>query len=286
LKAIILSGGTGSRLFPLTVSSSKQLLPVYDKPMIYYPLWLLIDGGLWGIKIQYAVQEEPKGLPYAFTIARDVKFLDDEPCVLMLGDNILHGCTMSLDVCDVIEQALEKGKKFKGMQLFAVRVRDSHKYGVVRFDHRTGENIVESQDITHVVEKPEGSANEWAAIGLYLVDREAAGVAQWQKPGKRKETEILDVFQWYCMNNGGSVNLLEQGTAWFDAGEPDELLSAAQYVQAIQQRQGTCIGCLEEVALLREWIEPEHALAQVEMYPTEYGDYVRRIAEACKEGDF
>lgn len=310
MKAIILSGGTGSRLFPLTTSSSKQLLPVYDKPMIYYPLWLLMhceirdfliittpyhlaqykellgNGSQWGIKIQYAVQDEPKGLPYAFTIAYDAKFIDDEPCVLMLGDNILDGCTIAADVCLVIEEALVQKKKFKGMQMFAVRVRDSHKYGVIRFDERTGENIVVASDITEIIEKPEGSHHEWAAIGLYLVDRKAASVATCLKPSDRKETEILDVFKWYCKEREGHVNLLDRGTAWFDAGEPDELLNAAQYMQVTQKRQGTHTGCLEEVALLREWIDPADAIAQVADYPTEYGNYVRRIAAAVEAGDF
>ena len=287
-KGIILAGGAGTRLHPLTLVTSKQLLPVYDKPMIYYPLSTLMlagirdiliittpeqgpafqallgDGSRWGIAIHYATQPKPEGLAQAFTIGAD--FVGDDPSCLVLGDNIIygHGLTERLHIANVRET---------GATVFAYHVEDPERYGVVAFD-RTGR-------ATSIEEKPKQPKSDWAVIGLYFYDGTAVERARALKPSARGEYEITDLNNTYLTEGALDVVSLGRGFAWFDAGTHDSLIEAAEFVQLIQGRQRQLIASPEEIAYALGWIDAED-LARLahDLGKTEYGRTLAQIAEA------
>jgi glucose-1-phosphate thymidylyltransferase len=284
-KGIILAGGAGSRLYPATLGqNSKQLLPVYDKPMIYYPISLLmlagvreiliitspdymrnltslIEGGSqWGLDVHFARQREPRGLPQAYTIAKH--WLGGGPSVLVLGDNIFHGHGMP-------DQLSEHVRRPHGATVFTKPMPQSHKYGVLRKDKLPWK----------VVEKPEGSHHEPVVTGLYVMDGSAPEIAEGLEPSARGELEIADLLNHYADGANLQEEQLGRGIAWFDAGNPAELLETSLYVKAIQDRQGAQIACLEEIALNQGWITREEARESVQGIPGEYGDYVRRLVD-------
>ncbi|MBU6338794.1 MAG: glucose-1-phosphate thymidylyltransferase RfbA [Rickettsiales bacterium] len=271
MKGIILAGGSGTRLAPLTNIISKQLLPVYDKPMICYPLSSLMgigikeiliistpqdtpniekflgDGSDYGIKLSYAVQDQPKGIAEAFLIGE--KFIGDNNVCLILGDNIFYGSEISrLNLQDNIDR-LEK-KEIGGF-VFAYHVSDPERYGVVSFD-KNNEDIA-----TSIEEKPLKPKSNWAVTGIYIYDNDVVQIAKNIKPSGRGELEITDVNNAYLTKNKLGVVKLKRGFAWLDAGTPDSLLEASQFIHTIEKRQGLKIACLEEMALRREFITKE-----------------------------
>ena len=263
-KGIILAGGSGTRLHPSTLAASKQLLPVYDKPMVYYPLSTLLlagirdlllistpqdlpqfrrllgDGGQYGIHIDYAAQPTPDGLAQAFLIGED--WLAGEACALALGDNLIHADHLSL----ALRQAAGREA---GATVFAYQVRDPERYGVLTFDD-AGRPI-------DIVEKPAAPASSWAVTGLYFYDRRVSEFAHRIRPSARGELEITDLNRLYLDDGSLTVERLGRGTAWLDAGTPDSLLQAATFVQTIQARQGQLVGCPEEVAFRMGFIDAE-----------------------------
>ena len=281
-RGILLSGGSGTRLHPLTQTVSKQLLPVYDKPMIYYPLTtlmlagirsiliitgpqdqelyrnLLRDGSQWGIDISYAVQEEPKGIAQALLIGE--VFSQGQPVALMLGDNILYAAGLS-------ETLQDAAKPADGATIFGYRVRNPSRYGVVKLD--SGGNPIE------LVEKPDQPISPWAIPGLYFYDGEAASIAHSIEPSARNELEITDVNREYLRRDRLKVELLPRGTAWLDMGTHDSLLDAANFVKVIEERQGLKIACPEEVAYTKGFIGLEELEAAANRYRgSAYGDYL------------
>ena len=284
MKAVILAGGAGSRLYPLTLVASKQLQAVYDKPMIYYPLATLISGGArefclistpadlpryqqllgdgsqWGIAITYREQPRPEGIAQALTIAAD--FIGKEPVVLMLGDNIFFGS-------DAIPQAMRDFKS--GATIFAYHVHDPERYGVVAFD--------DSGKATAIEEKPKHPQSSYAVPGIYIYDGQAVTIAAALKPSGRGELEITDVNRAYLAKGALRVERLPRGFAWLDAGTSSALQEASAYVATVERRQGLKIGCPEEAALLHNCITLQQfeALADA-MPPCEYRDYLRHVA--------
>ncbi len=271
MKGIILAGGSGTRLAPLTNIISKQLLPVYDKPMICYPLASLMslgiteiliistpqdtpniekflgDGSDYGIKLSYAIQDQPKGIAEAFLIGE--KFIGDSNVCLILGDNIFYGSEISrLNLQDKIDQ-LEK-KEIGGF-VFAYHVSDPERYGVVDFS-KDDENIA-----TSIEEKPLKPKSNWAVTGIYIYDNSVIEISKNIKPSARGELEITDVNNAYLSQNRLGVIKLRRGFAWLDAGTPDSLLEASQFIHTIEKRQGLKIACLEEMALRKEFIDKE-----------------------------
>jgi len=284
-KGLILAGGTGTRLHPVTRAVSKQLLPVYDKPMIYYPLSvlmlagirdvlvittpheqnmfraLLADGSQWGIKIDYAAQPTPAGIAQAFLIGE--KFIAGQPCALILGDNIFHGSTLA--------ELLERGSAHReGATVFAHEVRDPERYGVITFDARGRPSRLE--------EKPKKPTSRWAVTGLYLYDDSVVEIARTLKPSARGELEITDVNARYLERGLLHVERLGRGFCWLDTGTHDSLLAAAEFVRTIEDRQDQQIACLEEIAWRMGYIDTE----QVERLATPlkqngYGQYLLRL---------
>ena len=261
-KGILLAGGSGTRLHPVTQATSKQLLPVYDKPMVYYPLSTLLlagirevliistpadlpqfqrlfhDGAHLGIRITYAVQDSPDGIAQAFLIGEE--WIDGEACALALGDNLIHGDHLST----LLRAA---GGRPEGATVFAYQVRDPERYGVVSFDN-DGKAI-------DIVEKPTNPESSWAVTGLYFYDARVVEFAHAIKPSPRGELEITDLNHMYLHDGTLHVERLGRGTAWLDAGTPDSLLQAATFVQTIQSRQGNLVGCPEEVAYRMNYID-------------------------------
>ena len=283
-KGIVLAGGTGSRLFPATLGLSKQLLSVYDKPMIYYPLAtlmsagirsicvivnepevelfkkLLNDGSQWGIKIEFCIQESPEGIPQAFTIAE--KFLDGNNVALILGDNLFIGHGLGRSLAKVISP--------NGAHIFLYEVERPENYGVPVFD--------ENMKITKLTEKPENPKQNLAVPGLYFFDHTVVDRARKLKKSKRGEYEIVDLLQSYADEERLTYTELSRGTAWLDTGTPEDLFNAGEFVRVIQQRQGSFIACLEEIAYRNGWISFEILTSQQKkMEKSPYGSYLHRL---------
>jgi len=286
MKSIILAGGSGSRLYPITKGISKQLLPVYDKPMIYYPLStimlagirevliisnpeyidsfkrLLNDGSRLGMNIEYAVQEKPRGLADAFIVGE--KFIGNDNVCLILGDNIFHGQGFS----SMLKRAASLQE---GAVIFGYYVKDPRSYGVVEFD--------ENNNVVSIEEKPEKPKSHYAVPGLYFYDNQVIEIAKNLKPSERGELEITDVNKEYLKKGQLKVELFGRGFAWLDTGTYDSLLEASNYVETIQKRQGFYVSCIEEIAYRKGWINKEQLtnLAK-EMEKVEYGKYLLEIA--------
>ena len=284
-KGIILAGGTGSRLFPMTQAISKQLIPIYDKPMIYYPLSVLMlceitevllistpqdlpnfkkllgDGSQWGLQISYAEQAEPEGLAQAFIIAEE--FLNSEPACLILGDNFFYG----QNIANTFLTAIQKNQ---GATVFGSYVQDPDRYGVVEFD--------ESGNVVSLEEKPECPKSNYAISGIYFYDGKVTELAKTLKPSKRGELEITDLNRLYFERGELRVELLGRGTTWLDTGTPDSLADATQFVQVIQQRQGLKIACLEEIAFAQGRINRDQLNELINYYAnTEYAKYLSTL---------
>ena len=286
-KGIILAGGSGSRLYPVTKSISKQLLPVYDKPMIYYPLTTLMlgdireiliistpqdlpkfkemlgDGSQWGLSLSYKTQPTPDGIAQSFILGED--FIGDDLITLILGDNIFYGN----DLEKVLSSA---NKNYSGATIFAYQVKDPERYGVVQFN--------KSNDVISINEKPLNPKSNFAITGLYYYDQRVVQIAKDLKPSKRNELEITDINEKYLEKNNLSVELLRRGFAWLDTGTHQSLLEASQFISTIESRQGLKIACPEEVAYRKNWISKTDlkALAQP-LLKNEYGEYLLKLIE-------
>lgn len=284
MKGIILAGGSGTRLYPITYAISKQIMPIYDKPMIYYPLSVLMmagineiliistphdmphfqrllgDGSLYGCKFEYAIQEVPNGLAQAFVIGKE--FIGKEKCALILGDNIFYGSGLG--------DLLEKNNDPDGGIIYAYHVSDPERYGVVEFDKEYKAISIE--------EKPTVPKSNYAVPGLYFYDNDVINIAENLAPSPRGEYEITDINKEYLQRGKLKVSILDRGTAWLDTGTFDSLMQASQFVQVIEQRQGLKVGCIEEVAFRKGFINAEqlNKIAQP-LLKSGYGQYLLNL---------
>ena len=290
MKGIILAGGSGTRLYPLTKAISKQIMPVYDKPMIYYPLSTLMLAGIrevliistprdlpvfkellgtgeqLGMRFSYAVQEEPRGLADAFIIGAD--FIGTDAAALVLGDNIFYGQSFS----KVLRSVAERTERQPGATIFGYYVRDPREYGVVEFD--------ENGKALSIEEKPEKPKSNYAVPGLYFYDNDVVEIAKHVKPSARGEIEITSVNNEYLTRGTLSVETLGRGFAWLDTGSHDMLFAAADFVAAFQKRQGLYISCIEEIAFRRGFIDEEQLIRLAQpLLKTEYGQYLLEVAK-------
>ncbi len=286
-KGIILAGGSGTRLYPVTKAVSKQLLPIYDKPMVYYPLSVLMlagirevliittphdqdafktllgDGSEFGMDIQYTVQEHPNGLAEAFILGED--FLNGAPVCLILGDNLYYGYGLST----TLKEASESDG---GASVFALHVHDPERYGIVEMD--------ENQNAISIEEKPDNPKSSWAVTGLYFFDERAPEVAKKVKPSSRGEIEITAVIDFYLKEGSLKVNTMSRGMAWFDTGTHDSMVEAIEFVRAIENRTGQKIACLEEIAWVNKWIDDAKLAEHAEVYKkSRYGAYLAGLKE-------
>ena len=285
MKGIILSGGSGSRLYPITLSISKQIIPIYDKPMIYYPLSVLMlsgikdimiitnkehieifkkqlgDGSSLGIKISYEIQKKPNGIPEAFLIAE--KFINNQNVLLILGDNLFYGQQLG----SLLKKSFNKSA---GAKIFLHQVKNPNEYGVVEFN--------KIKKIKKIVEKPKNFVSNYAVTGMYLFDQKVVSLTKKLKPSKRNELEITDLLNLYLKKNKLSYEILGRGHTWFDAGTHDSLLSASQFIKAVEDRQGFKIGCIEEIAYANKWINNLKLKKFVLKYRNSpYGNYLKNI---------
>ena len=287
MKGIILAGGKGTRLYPSTLSTCKQLLPIYDKPMIYYPLSVLMlagireiliistpqdigrfqaifqDGANLGLSFSYAVQTEPKGIADAFLIGKE--FINNQNVALILGDNIFYGHHLS--------HFLQDAKDLKnGAMIFGYEVKDPERYGVLVFN--------EKQEVIDIIEKPQLAPSRYAVTGLYFYDKDVAAMAKELRPSLRGELEITDLNKAYLQRGDLECRLFDRGFAWLDTGTCEALQNAAAYVQTIQARQGIKIACIEEIAFKMGFIDEEQLLERARFFaPSEYGSYLLEISQ-------
>jgi len=291
MKGIILAGGSGTRLYPLTMTISKQLLPIYDKPMIYYPLSVLMlagikeiliistpedthrfenllgDGSKFGISLSYKIQEKPEGLAQAFIIGAD--FIGTDSVALILGDNIFYGHDLS-------KKLKVAASRKSGATVFGYYVVDPQRFGVVEFD--------DFERVLSIEEKPIEPKSHYAVTGLYFYDNEVVEIAKNIKPSARGELEITDVNNEYLKQKALNVELLGRGFAWLDTGTHESLLEASQFIEIIEKRQGLKVGCLEEIAYNNGYITRDHLITQAEIFKkNQYGEYLFKVAHRTKE---
>lgn len=294
MKGIILAGGSGTRLHPMTLVGSKQLLPIYDKPLIYYPLSTLMlaevrdilvistpadlprfrellgTGERWGIRLSYAEQPRPEGLAQAYVIGAD--FVGREPSVLILGDNVFFGHGLP-------ELLMGAARRTTGATVFAYHVGDPERYGVVAFD--------ENWRVTSLEEKPKAPKSNWAVTGLYFYDGQAVDAAASLKPSSRGEYEITDLNRVYLERGELSVDLMGRGFAWLDTGTPETMVEAAEFVRTLEKRQGFKVACPEEIAYNKGWIDRGQLLdLGRELAKSSYGQYLLRLAESSAGSGF
>ena len=290
MKGIVLAGGSGTRLYPITKGISKQLIPIFDKPMVYYPLSALMlagirdillistphdlpgfrrllgDGSDYGIRLSYAEQPSPDGLAQAFIIGED--FIGDDCAALVLGDNIFHGSGFERLLTEAVRNAEEKGKA----TVFGYRVNDPERYGVVEFDS-TGR-------VLSIEEKPKNPKSNYAVVGLYFYPNKVVDVAKLIKPSARGELEITTVNDNFLKEDNLSVQILDRGFAWLDTGTHDSLSEASNYIEVIEKRTGLKVGCLEGIAYEKGWITKDDVVRQAQpMLKNQYGQYLMKMVE-------